>query len=289
MMAKKHEEYAFIQAVKSAMTDVSADELMPHFKNLNSADITQKSDDSVVTIADKACEIELLKRLNNILPDAAILGEESYEQDPSIKDNIHKKGYCWVVDPLDGTHNFARGDERFGMIIALLKEGKPVAGFLYCPTTQEMFYTVKGRGVFDINDTPILPFKKRKDLRKRQKKSMHGFSNYIYFGKHNELSFTQLVNKKFGYQGNKEGMMFSSCIEYISMIKGESDFMINSSTKPWDHAAGQLMIQELGGKGRSLYHNKKYKPQRWHFGNHELLITTTTKHARKKLLGLKQA
>ncbi len=286
-MGKYYKTDIFIQAIKQAMIDVSRDELMPCFRNLNKDDIMQKSDKSVVTVADKACEKAIIARLQKIMPEAAILGEESYEVDPSIKDNVHKKGFCWVVDPLDGTHNFARGDSRFGMIIALLKEGKPVAGFLYCPTTYEMFYTIKGKGVYDIYDRPVLPFKKRANLKQRQKKSMHGFSNYIYFGKHSELSFTKLVNEHFGYKGNKEGMMFSSCIEYISMIKGESDFMINSSTKPWDHAAGQLMIKELGGKGRSLYQNKKYKPQRWHFGNDELLITTITKRAHKKLLKLK--
>lgn len=113
--------------VAELIRETAAAELLPRFRNLAKSDIRQKRPGDVVTVADEAAEQRLATGLAKILPGVPVVGEEAVEKDPSLLDLIARPGEtCWIVDPLDGTANFAAGRDRFAIIICLVHDTMPI-------------------------------------------------------------------------------------------------------------------------------------------------------------------
>ena len=111
------------QRVAELMRETAAAELLPRFRTLAKEDIRLKRPGDVVTVADVASEQRLAAGLARILPGVPVVGEEAVEKDPGLVDLIGRPGEtCWIVDPLDGTANFAAGKDRFAMIICLVHD-----------------------------------------------------------------------------------------------------------------------------------------------------------------------
>ena len=98
-----------------------------------------------MTVADRESEHMLTEGLMSILPDARVVGEEACASDPRLLVGLDK-GLVWIVDPLDGTANFAAGREPFGIIIALAYDGVTIAAWLFNPVTDQMCYAALGAG-----------------------------------------------------------------------------------------------------------------------------------------------
>jgi 3'-phosphoadenosine 5'-phosphosulfate (PAPS) 3'-phosphatase len=106
------------QRVAELMRETAAAELLPRFRNLSKEEVRQKRPGDIVTVADVASEQRLANGLAKILPGVPVVGEEAVEKDPGLLDLVARPGEaCWIVDPLDGTANFAAGRDRFAMII----------------------------------------------------------------------------------------------------------------------------------------------------------------------------
>ena len=103
-------------------------------------DITFKGPLDLVTEADQAAELLIASRLRSAFPDHDLLGEEG-----SRSENTGAR-FCWVIDPLDGTTNFAHGMPTFAVSIALEEAGQPVVGVIYDPMRNELFRAIKGGG-----------------------------------------------------------------------------------------------------------------------------------------------
>ena len=100
------------QRVAELMRETAAAELLPRFRNLAKEDIRHKRPGDIVTVADVASEQRLASGLAKILPGVPVVGEEAAEKDAGLLDLIGRPGEsCWIVDPLDGTSNFAAGRE----------------------------------------------------------------------------------------------------------------------------------------------------------------------------------
>ena len=111
------------QRVAELMRETAAAELLPRFRTLAKEDIRFKRPGDIVTVADVASEQRLAAGLARILPGVPVVGEEAVEKDPGLVDLIGRPGEtCWIVDPLDGTANFAAGKDRFAMIICLVHD-----------------------------------------------------------------------------------------------------------------------------------------------------------------------
>ena len=105
------------------MRETAAAELLPRFRTLAKEDIRMKRPGDVVTVADVASEQRLAVGLAEILPGVPVVGEEAVEKDAGLVDLIGRPGEsCWIVDPLDGTANFAAGSDRFAMIVCLVHD-----------------------------------------------------------------------------------------------------------------------------------------------------------------------
>ncbi len=118
-----------LQRVAELMRETAAAELLPRFRNLAQEDIRQKRPGDVVTVADVAAEQRLASGLAKILPGVPVVGEEAVEADTGLLDLISRPGEsCWIVDPLDGTSNFAAGRDRFAIIVCLVRDAVTIGG-----------------------------------------------------------------------------------------------------------------------------------------------------------------
>lgn len=234
------------QRVAELMRDTAAAELVPRFRNLAEDEVREKRPGDIVTVADVASEQRLAAGLAKILPGVPVVGEESAELDAGLLGLIARPGErCWVVDPLDGTSNFAAGRDRFAMIVCLIDDRQTVAGWILDVPNDRMAVALKGQGV-TLDGAPV-----RGKASERPPKGLIGFK----------------VRKAFDKQLNREQrrrlgpLATLNCAgrEYIEILAGQYDFNLYRRTKPWDHAAGALMLTEAGGAA-IRFNGQPYRP-----------------------------
>ena len=235
------------QRVAELMRETAAAELLPRFRNLAEGEIREKRPGDLVTVADVASEQRLAVGLAGILPGVPIVGEEAVEQDPSLVDLIARPGErCWVVDPLDGTSNFSKGRDVFAMIVCLIDDRQTVGGWILDVPNDRMAVALKGQGVA-IDGKPVT----RRPL-KRAPNGLMGWGVRKLFDK--QLSADQ--RRRLG------PLTTLNCAgrEYVELLSGTYDFNLYRRTKPWDHAAGALMMVEAGGQA-ARFNGAPFRPE----------------------------
>jgi len=229
------------------MRETAAAELLPRFRNLAEGEIREKRPGDLVTVADVASEQRLAVGLARILPGVPIVGEEAVEQDPDLVDLIARPGErCWVVDPLDGTSNFSKGRDVFAMIVCLIDDRQTVGGWILDVPNDRMAVALKGQGVA-IDGKPVT----RRPL-KRAPNGLMGWGVRKLFDK--QLSADQ--RRRLG------PLTTLNCAgrEYVELLRGTYDFNLYRRTKPWDHAAGALMMVEAGGQA-ARFNGAPFRPE----------------------------
>ncbi len=209
---------------------VSKTEVMPLFKNLKTSDIREKSPDDFVTIADENSEAAFTKLLKEAVADSLVVGEEAVAKDETILNLLDKKSTIWLIDPIDGTYNYKTGNENFGILITMLKNGKTEIGFCYDAPKDECYYAIKGKGVFNDKHQKI---SLNKENDKKKISNMHGL-----------VGHSQLVKLK-GHFGKLSRIRCSLHIT-LKFMKGEADFVLWNTITPWDNAGCSLLVAELG-------------------------------------------
>ncbi|SEP47259.1 fructose-1,6-bisphosphatase [Rhodospirillales bacterium URHD0017] len=223
--------------VAELMRETAASELLPRFRALAKEDIRMKRPGDVVTVADEASEQRLAVGLAKILPGVPVVGEEAVENEPGLVDLIARPGEtCWVVDPLDGTANFAAGKDRFAMIVCLVHDTVAVGGWILDLPTGSMAVALKGEGVTLDGAAVKRPKPARPPI---------GFVGY----KVKKEFDRQLPPAKRRTLGRVSTLSCAGA-EYHEILTGRADFNLYRTTKPWDHAAGTLMIAEAGGEAQ---------------------------------------
>ena len=134
-------------AVAGLMQQAAARAILPRFQHLAASEIFEKAADDLVTVADRESEAILAEGLARLIPGAAIVGEEAVAGDPTLMRHLGGK-LCWIIDPLDGTNNFAAGRRPFGMLVALAEHGRAVAGWIYDPVSGRLCHAAEGGGAF---------------------------------------------------------------------------------------------------------------------------------------------
>ena len=102
----------------------------------------------LVTAADRAAEIALTERLPELVPGSIVVGEEAVATDPSVLQRLRGAAPVWIVDPLDGTKNFAAGRGPFGTMVALVERGTLLASGIYLPESDRVFLAERGLGTY---------------------------------------------------------------------------------------------------------------------------------------------
>ena len=126
--------------LREILFNISKDIILPSFGNLEKNQISYKDGKDIVTDIDISVE----KELNNILPklvqNSNFIGEESYAKNNNILNYYLSEEYCWTVDPIDGTSNFAKSKDRFAIMIALTKSTEIIQSFIYKPLNEDFMY-----------------------------------------------------------------------------------------------------------------------------------------------------
>jgi myo-inositol-1(or 4)-monophosphatase len=205
--------------------------------------ISKKGETNLVTEADLASEKYIIERIRSYYPKHSILAEES---GAAIVEGTST--WKWIVDPLDGTTNFAHGYPCFCVTLALEHEGKIVVGATFDPTRDEMFSAEKGNGA-SLNNKQI----RVSDTEKLdQALLVTGFpydvSERDNFARH----FTDLILKSRGIR--RDG---SAAIDMAYVACGRFDGFWEEGLNPWDVAAGVLFVEEAGGRV-SYYDNSPF-------------------------------
>ncbi len=196
--------------------------------------VTKKGDINLVTEADLASEALIIERIRSHYPRHAILAEESGEAVITGGDGEHK----WVIDPLDGTTNYAHGYPCFCVNIALEHKGEIVVGVTYDPTRDELFAAEKGGGA-TLNGKPI-----RVSATDELGNALL-VTGFPYDIKHREefaRHLTELLLRSRGVR--RDG---SAAIDMAYVACGRFDGFWEEGLNPWDVAAGKLLIEEAGG------------------------------------------
>ncbi|OPY84813.1 MAG: Inositol-1-monophosphatase [Smithella sp. PtaU1.Bin162] len=200
-------------------------------------DIQYKGDINLVTEADKMSEKLIIKAIKRNYPDHGILSEES----PAISGESKMR---WIIDPLDGTTNYAHGYPVFCVSIALEKDGAIILGVVYDPTRQDTFVAVRGEGA-QLNGKK-LAVSETSDL--NYSLLATGFPYDIRESEENNLNHFQTMAKK--AQAIRRAGAAALDIAYVAA--GRFDGFWELKLKPWDTAAASLILEEAGGKVTDL-------------------------------------
>lgn len=222
-------------AVSALLREVSAAIVMPRYCNLRDGQISEKSPGEVVTIADHEAEEALREGLMRLEGSARIIGEESAGQHPEILDGLDS-GAVWIIDPVDGTKNFASGKGPFGMMIAFVVDGQTQGAWLYCPLTDRMCHAARAEGAW-INGTPV---RARPSGGDRPVASLA--TQFM------SPDLRQSIHKEVERQFVREPIPGCAAEHYPRVVLGTYDVSLFQRTLPWDHAAGALFLEEAGGR-----------------------------------------
>ncbi|HTI88748.1 MAG TPA: inositol monophosphatase family protein [Alphaproteobacteria bacterium] len=238
--------------VAQLVRDIAATEIMPRFRALAAHEVREKKPGDLVTVADEAAEGALIPALQALLPGSIAIGEEAIARDPDLLRHLdHAERPVWLIDPVDGTVNFAHGRPLFAVLLALVVGGRTVAGWIHDPLTGTMAAAESGSGAWDgerrlsVAD-PVPP----------------------------ELMRGQIPPRLFSHEGQyelrKRGIVFHHdpealrCAgqEYLRLVTGAWHFTGYGRLRPWDHAAGILVHQEAGGFSAYLADRTPYHVRR---------------------------
>jgi myo-inositol-1(or 4)-monophosphatase len=203
------------------------------FGELEKLQVSLKGPANFVSAADKRAEETLYAELSKARPGYCFLGEEGGKREGA------DKSHTWIVDPLDGTTNFLHGIPQFAISIALEREGAVVAGLVYNPASEELFLAEKGKGAF-LNDQRI-----RVAGRKRLADSVIA-CGLPHIGR-GDLA---LAKKELGaMQEQVAGLrrFGAAALDLAWVAAGRLDGYWERDLKPWDMAAGIVLIREAGG------------------------------------------
>ncbi len=216
------------------MVDAAERAILPRYKLLAAHEIREKAADEIVTIADTDSEAILSEGLSRIIPEAAIVGEEAADADSGVLALLRGR-LCWIIDPLDGTANFAAGQGPFGILVALADRGETLGGWIYDPRRRRVVAAYRNEGT-RIDGTLV------RSRASGQAPPIAAISALLAVQK-GRAAMLGRVERHF----TTVAIPRCAAEQYPATILGKSDVTLYERTLPWDHAAGVLCLTEAGG------------------------------------------
>lgn len=269
---------AVMAKLVEAVRESARGELLPRFRRLREGEVGSKSGPyDLVTTADRACEARLSECVGAILPHAAIMGEEAVADDPERYGLIDQREWCVVIDPLDGTWNYANGLPLFGTILAVTHQGETVFGLLYDPLMDDWVFACRGMGTWFggagrelqrlrcASGGPSGPASLGGPVLHEQASDNATSGSAGGMGR---MGYLPLYLLEEGERRNlaelflrlgRVGSLRCSMYEYRMVASGAAAWMAGPCYQPWDHAAGVLCVEEAGGTARRL-DGSRYTP-----------------------------
>jgi len=209
-------------------------DIMPRFRSLAAHEVTEKKPGDVVTVADHDAEERLTRMLEGLTPGALVVGEEAAHSKPQLLERLNEeRGPLWIIDPVDGTANFAASRPVFAVMIAYVESGETRMGWIYDPVEEIMTEAELGAGA-QRDGKPLCI--------NGQPSRLTGRVNFGLIERGDRPSVRQQLEERF----NLEKSMSCAGQEFISMACGESQFRLYNRLWAWDHAPGVLIVREAG-------------------------------------------
>jgi len=215
--------------LEAVLYQAAQEEVMPRFRRVA---VTRKPDGSFLTEADLACQ-QALQRLLPALVDCPVLGEEmtSQEQEALWRDHADA---LWVVDPIDGTTNFAHGMPVFSISAALLRQGQPVLAATLLPALDESYSAAAGGGAF-LNGERLQPLPLEADL-----------SAAVAAVEIKRLPTALAAQMVLARPFHSLRNVGAGTVDWCWLAAGRFDLLLHGGQKFWDYAAGVLIAREAG-------------------------------------------
>lgn len=222
-----------ISAVTDLMAEAAERLIRPRFRALSSGEVRAKSGPhDLVTIADEEAERWLTPRLSALLPGSVVVGEEAVASDPSVLEQLVGPAPVWLIDPVDGTWNFAAGQEDFCVMVALVQHQVVQTGWIMEPMRGRVTIAQRGEGAWQQG----LPGGERRPLPGPLAGPLTALTGFAYHRPLKDRVLPMAVRR-----------IGSAGVEYVRLASGLDSFSLYDRNMPWDHAAGSLIIEECGG------------------------------------------
>jgi fructose-1,6-bisphosphatase/inositol monophosphatase family enzyme len=231
-----------LDEVAELIREVAAAIVLPRFRRLSDGEVKVKAPGDVVTIADHEAERALTASLSRLLPGSEVVGEEAVAADPDVLGRLGGRGAVWIVDPVDGTNNFAAGKTPFAVMVALLRDGQPAASWILDVVPDRMAIAEAGSGAY-IEGVRV---KTRTD--DPAPEALRGTLARHYFPR----DLRAQVNAHAGEFASVTNGHHCAGYEYPSVATDEQQFAMFWRILPWDHVPGALFVTEAGGTVRHI-------------------------------------
>ncbi|TAN57810.1 MAG: inositol monophosphatase [Rhodospirillales bacterium] len=231
-----------LEVVANIIREVAEAVVLPRFRNLKAGEVrTKTSARDFVTIADLEAERMLTGALTELLPGSCVVGEEGVAADKSQLELLQGEAPVWVLDPVDGTANFTEGNPSFAVMVALVKGGETLAGWIHDPLGNRTAMAKQGAGAWmdgeRLSVAPPCPV---------------GEMTGAFYSKSKLPRLAGAVGKR--------RCTGCAAFDYLGTIDGTSHFVLFTRLMPWDHAPGVLIHAEAGGYAR-LTDGRVYRPE----------------------------
>lgn len=246
---------ADLRQLAAILAEAARAEIMPRFRNLGLGAVrTKTSAIDLVTDADEAAERLIAARIGAAFPGAIVIGEEATGRDPALLDALEHAELAVLVDPVDGTKNFASGLPLFGVMAAVVMRGEIVAGAIHDPLGHDTALALRGEGAWiEREHGARIALKVAKPVPLGE---MEGIIGTTYLPE----PLRSTVN---GNLARLATSAYYRCAahEYRMAAGGHCHVLLYNKLMPWDHAAGWLLHREAGGYS-AHFDGSAYRPTR---------------------------
>jgi fructose-1,6-bisphosphatase/inositol monophosphatase family enzyme len=237
------------------LRDAARREILPRFRNLGAGAVRAKTGPlDLVTEADEAAEAIITDGLRKAFPGCVVVGEEAASADPALLCGLKGAELAFVIDPVDGTANFAAGLALFGVMAAVIIHGEVIGSVIHDPLGDDSALALRGEGAWMETGTGA-----RRDLRVGSGGGAHELAGYVSWRflpePRRSLVCANLRNLAAAWDYR------CSAHAYRMVASGHWQFVFFNRLYPWDHAPGWLLHREAGGYGRML-DGSEYDPTR---------------------------
>lgn len=215
------------EEVLRLLQQVAADVVEPRFRDLADEEIDEKNPGDYVTAADREAEERITAALMDAYPDAVVLGEEAYADDPGLMDRYDAAEHAFTVDPVDGTKNFVHGSPDHAVMLSEVIRGRTERAWVWQPQHGSSYVAERGRGTWRNGERLTRP---PADGRLRGVTSRRGW-----------------IGRRLGDLPPLELTWVCCGVDYPRLVEGDCDFIVYGRPKPWDHSPTALLLTEAGG------------------------------------------
>jgi fructose-1,6-bisphosphatase/inositol monophosphatase family enzyme len=244
---------AELRKVAELLRDAARAEIMPRFRNLAEGAVKMKTGPlDLVTEADEAAELLITARLRREFPGCVVIGEEAASANPALLQDLAGAELAFVVDPVDGTANFAAGLALFGVMAAVFRHGEIVGAVIHDPIGDDHALALRGEGAWIET-----PDGKRRDLRVAAPvpaAQMSGNVSWRFMPEQQRFAVAARLPRLAACWDYR-----CSAHAYRMTAAGHGHFLFYYRLYPWDHAPGWLLHREAGGYS-ARFDGKPYDP-----------------------------